>query len=222
MRLMQSLALVGLVGLAACAAPTFEQAAGLGVIPTKQYPLKTETAPTGILLAPHDYGLSQAQGEALEALAVRWKENSEGRVLIESPAGGGPDAGSTAYAARDALERMGVPSAAIEVTSYQAGSPGAPIRVSHLARVAMINDCGRTWTDVTKSGSNQPNVNFGCAVNSNLAAMIDNPNDIDRARGVDPVDAGRRQNVIDAYRRGETTSSQQDDQANGAVSRAVN
>ncbi len=213
-----------LLSLAACARPTYEKAAGLGINPLEQHPLRTIDSPEAILLSQREGGLSANQTDALRGVYAGWRERGHGRILIEAPSGAGPAAAATAYGARDALEYLGAPQGAIELVGYRVdGSPNAaPVRVSFLTEVADVAQCGRSWTDMTKTASNQPTPNFGCSVNANLAAMIDNPADINRPRGIDPVDAGRRQEVIDRYRQGQATSSEKDDQANGTVSRAVN
>jgi pilus assembly protein CpaD len=82
-------------------------------------------------------------------------------------------------------------------------------------------DCGRGWDDITANHANRPYANFGCATTANMAAQIANPADVVAPHAADPADAGRRQTVLDHYRKGELTSSVHDDQANGAVSRVV-
>lgn len=205
----------------ACATPQTSAPRASGH-PHRTDPLQTTAEPHGILLAPHEQGLSQAQAAELTKLADQWRERGRGLVLIEAPTRGGPAASATAQAARDALETFGVPRDAIDLIGYEDGVVRAPIRVSFLRVDAQVDACGRDWTDLTKTGNNQPTSNFGCAVNSNLAAMIGAPGDIDRPADTQPQDAGRRQVVIDKYRAGQTTSSQTDSQANGIVSRAVN
>ena len=198
------------------------QDVAMGITPIEQYPLRTVARPQGILLAPRAGGLSENQSAALTEVAHDWRERGDGFILIEAPAGGGPDAAATAYAARQALETFGVPHADIDLIGYEGRADRAPIRVSFLGLEGHVEDCGRTWGDLTKSGTNQPSKTFGCAVNSNLAAMIVDPADINRARNSDPYDAGRRQVIIDKYRAGTKTSSETDDQATGAVSRVIN
>jgi len=217
--------LAGGLGLlaASCAMPSMDRKdVAMGVTPTEQYPLKTSPQPQGVLLAPRERGLSEAQSAALASIAADWRERGEGVVLIEAPARGGANAATTAYAAREALETFGVPRGEIDLIGYEDVAEKAPIRVSFLALEGHVEDCGKTWGDLSKTKTNQPSKTFGCAVNSNLAAMITDPADINRPRDLGPYDAGRRQVVIDKYRAGEKTSSEVDDTANGTVSRAIN
>lgn len=186
-----------------------------------QYPLAVTTAPTGVQLAAHDFGLSPQQADALRDLVADWRANGEGMIVIEAPACACDDAAATAYDARDALVAFGAPADQIRMLGYDADG-GAPIRVSFQRLSAQTYACGTNWTDVTTLKNGAPNSNFGCAVNSNLAAMIDNPADIVRPRAADPADAARREVVIQHYRAGEVTSSAVDPNADGKVSNAVN
>jgi pilus assembly protein CpaD len=191
----------------------------LGVTPTEQYPLETVPAPEEVYLTAHDWGLSEAQAEALRTVAANWRSRGNGGLRIEAP--NSREASATAYAARDALTSFGVPQEAIAVTGASA-PPTAPVRVSFMGVQGRIHDCSRQWPDLSKTMTNQPTSNFGCAVNANLAAMIANPADIDGPRAQEPADAGRRQVVIDKYRRGENTSATRNEDADGTVSTAVN
>ena len=53
---------------------------------------------------------------------------------------------------------------------------------------------------------NQPYWNFGCAMQRNLAAMVDNPADLVQPRGEIPPYAPRRSVVLDKWHKGQTTS----------------
>ena len=77
------------------------------------------------------------------------------------------------------------------------------------------------WENLSKTGSNRPYSNFGCAVTANIAAQVANPHDFLAPRAEDPADATRRSVVLDKYRRGEKSSTEADSQAKGAVSERV-
>jgi pilus assembly protein CpaD len=80
-----------------------------------------------------------------------------------------------------------------------------------------LNDCSKTWDNLTKTKNNTVSTQFGCSVSSNIALMIDNPADLQHPTQVDPADASRRQLVLTKYRNGQVTSSTTDSQASGAV-----
>ena len=83
-------------------------------------------------------------------------------------------------------------------------------------------DCEGGWDNLTSTRNNGPSTHFGCAVTANLAAMIADPRHLIAPAAVAPPDGDRRQTVLGKYKKGEVTSSTVDQQANGAVSRAVN
>lgn len=207
--------------LSACGTTASRGTGEFSALPTEQFPLATTTEPTGVQLAPHTYGLSPNQAKALQDLAADWRANGEGLILIEAPSCACDDGAMTAYDAREALVAYGAPASSIRMIGYEA-DVAAPIRVSFQKVQAQTYDCAREWDDVTRSGDNQPRSNFGCAVNSNLAAMIEQPSDINRPRETDPFDAGRRQVVLELYREGQPTGATRNDDADATISNVLN
>ena len=49
--------------------------------------------------------------------------------------------------------------------------------------------------------------NFGCANQRNLAAMIDNPSDLEQPRSETPAYTTRRAEAFEKYRKGDPTST---------------
>jgi pilus assembly protein CpaD len=54
---------------------------------------------------------------------------------------------------------------------------------------------------------NRPYHNFGCANQRNLAAMIDNPADLEQPRSESPVYTARRTAAFEKYRKGNPTTT---------------
>jgi pilus assembly protein CpaD len=54
---------------------------------------------------------------------------------------------------------------------------------------------------------NRPYFNLGCATQRNLAAMIDNPADLEQPRAETPAYTARRDIAFDRYRKGTTTAT---------------
>jgi pilus assembly protein CpaD len=193
--------------------------------PTTQFAVTLTHAPDEILLAPHATGLSPAQASAIADLVERWRDAGDGPVTVQTPTRGGAEAYHAAAAVQGALLRLGVLESQIRLIGYDASatpasgdSAVAPIMVGFTHYQARGPQCGRDWQAFTKTFSNQPNSNFGCAVTANFAAMIANPADLAAPRPTDPADANRRETILGKYRRGEATSSSKDSQASGAVS----
>lgn len=189
--------------------------------PTTQFAVTLTHSPDEILLAPHASGLSTAQAAAVGELVERWRDAGDGPVTIQTPAGGGSDAYRSATEVAGALARLGLADGQIKLVSYRAAATSTgvtPIVVGFTHFEATGPKCGRDIHDYTKTFSNQPNNNFGCAVTANFAAMIANPADLADPRPMDAADANRRETILGKYRRGEQTSSTKDTQASGAVS----
>ena len=186
--------------------------------------VKVTALPDEILLAPHAEGLSSAQQQALDALLGRWLRDEGREILVNAPMGG-PNAdiaGRMAFAARLRLVGQGAPPSAVRVVGYDAsGDPAAPLKVGYLRHQASIPSCGQYWENLTATRNNLAYENFGCAVTANIAAQVANPEDLVRPRDSTPVDSQRRDTVLEKYRRGEMTASAKDEQAAGAVSKAV-
>lgn len=207
----RTLAGLGLAaGLAACASPP--PGAQLDPrLPTEIYRAEVEDEPHEVALAVHGWGLSQNQAAALADFAAGWHATGGALIHIHVPTAGEPaTARRFGEMVRDELSDQGVPDGAMQMV--ESGEAGV-LRVGYVRRVAVVPECGVQWSDLRKSATNQVQPNFGCAVTANMAAMIENPRDIDRPRDLAPADAGRRTVVIDAYRQGEATGAQGGPQA---------
>lgn len=186
--------------------------------------VQVEARPDEILLAPHAEGLSANQTQAIDALLARWLAAEAREIVVSAPMGGatGEAGGRMAFAARQRLVALGAPAASVRVVGYDAGgAPDAPLKVGFLRYQATPPQCG-TWENLTATRNNNAYGNFGCAITANMAAQVANPADLLGPRASSPIDASRRDTIIDKYRKGETTSSAKDDQATGSVSKAVN
>jgi len=208
-------------GCASVPKPT-PQAPRQGLTSTEQFTASVDSHQDQVLLAAHTDGLSAAQARALTALVDRWRDTGGGPIVIQAPSHGGGEAYRSAMAIQDALAGLGVRETAIKLVGYEASTAeGAPMIVSFASYEAKGPKCGLEWDSFTKSATNKPNNNFGCAVTANIAAMVANPADLAVARQTDPADAQRRETVLGKYRAGAVTSGAKDDQAGGSVSTAV-
>jgi pilus assembly protein CpaD len=211
-----ALALTGCVGLRA------EGDDPTPLTPTSRYSLQVEPGIDRVALAVHDTGLSANQSQALAAIVDRFSDEGAPVLRIEAPSGNDPVAGDMAWRIKGALEASGLSSYQVQLATYEAPDPRAPVLVGFDTVRAVVPRCGTTWTNLTRSANNAGFSNFGCAVNANLAAQIANPRDIVQPRAMTPVDAGRRAVVFDNYRQGEQTAATQEELVSKTqVSRAV-
>ena len=79
--------------------------------------------------------------------------------------------------------------------------------------MAVAGPCGLWPEDTGPSifdpgyNENKPYFNLGCATQRNLAAMIDNPADLEQPRAETPAYTARRNIAFERYRKGVTTAT---------------
>ncbi len=224
LRLPAALAAVAALASACATAPPANGRQAETLTPLDQYPLHTSERSEDVALAVHAHGaLSPAQQSALAGFAQTWREaGGVATVVVQNPAAAGPDGALTAQAAADRLAALGVPAEALRVGPYDAGPDAAAPVLARFSRLAVdAPDCSKGWDNLVSTQGNGVSTHFGCANARNFAVMLADPRDLQAPRAVTPADAGRRAIVLDAYRKGQMTSSAKDDQANGAISQRV-
>lgn len=190
--------------------------------PTSRYTLQVEPGLDRIALAVHETGVSPNQQDALAQLVSRFTVEGAPAIVVEAPAGEDPVSAEMAWKVRQALVAAGAPEARVQVVSYSAPDPRAPVLAGFETIRAVVPQCGTQWGSLTRTANNAGHVNFGCAVTANLAAQIANPRDIVQPRDMTATSAGRRSVVFDNYRNGRATAAAQEELlTNRRVSRAV-
>ncbi|MEY9180651.1 pilus assembly protein CpaD [Bradyrhizobium sp. USDA 326] len=162
-------------------------------------------------------GLSPAQHSDVAGIARDWTREGTGSVIVDVPV---DTANSRAAAAtyqeiRSVLASGGVPSRAIVQHPYRPEDPGLlpTIRLSYSKIAAVAGPCGLWPEDIGPSildpgyNENRPYFNLGCASQRNLAAMIDNPADLEQPRAETPAYTARRNIAFERYRKGTTTAT---------------
>jgi pilus assembly protein CpaE len=157
-------------------------------------------------------GLSGSQRTDVMGLAQTWVREGTGAVIADVPIDT-PNARAAAASFREiqsVLMAGGVPSRAITLRHYRPDDPRTlpTIRLSYPKITAVAGPCGLWPQDL---GPNIDNVaynenrsyhNFGCATQRNLAAMIDNPADLEQPRPESPAYTPRRDVAFEKYRKG--------------------
>lgn len=158
----------------------------------------------------------------IAAFASGYLRYGHGALILSTPAGAGnaDAANAVAQQAQRALAEAGVNHAAVASSTYDAsGVADAPVVLSFTRFEAQAPECAPLWRqDLAHQSNNQPWDSFGCATQANLAAMVEDPHDLLRARDMDPRDSGRRDTVMDAYRDGERTHAERSPDERVAIS----
>jgi pilus assembly protein CpaD len=167
--------------------------------------------------------LNETQRAQVLAFAHQWRKEATGGILIDLPAGTSNEAAAAGALpeVRSILAATGVPPDAIQVAPYHPNDPlkFATLRLKYPRVAAQAGPCGLWPYDLgptydREHYENREYYNLGCANQRNLAAMVDNPEDLVQPRGETPSYTGRRTTVLDQYHRGQdpSTISQKADQ----------
>ncbi|MBR0715261.1 CpaD family pilus assembly protein [Bradyrhizobium liaoningense] len=162
-------------------------------------------------------GLSAAQHADVTGIARDWVREGTGSVIVDVPVDtANARAAASAYREiRSVLAAGGVPSRAVVQRPYRPEDPGLlpTIRLSYSRIAAVAGPCGLWPEDTGPSifdpgyNENRPYFNLGCASQRNLAAMIDNPADLEQPRAETPAYTARRSIAYDKYRKGVSTTT---------------
>lgn len=162
-------------------------------------------------------GLSPEQRGDVAGLGRSWVHEGTGAIVVDVPVDT-PNARAAASAyheIRSVLMASGVPSNGVLLHNYAPGDPQffPAIRLSYPKIKAVAGPCG-LWPDDLGPSSLNPSYdenrqyyNFGCANQRNMAAMIDNPADLEQPRAETPVYTARRNEEFEKYRKGQSTTT---------------
>ena len=162
-------------------------------------------------------GLSAPQRADVMGLAQTWVREGTGAIVADVPVNtaNARAASATYREIRSILAASGVPSSAIMLRQYQPEDPGTfpTIKLTYPKISAVAGPCGLWPEDLgpniydTGYNENRPYHNFGCATQRNLAAMIDNPADLEQPRPETPAYTMRRNAAFEKYRKGVSTAT---------------
>jgi pilus assembly protein CpaD len=162
-------------------------------------------------------GLSASQRADVLGLAQTWLREGTGAINADVPVDT-PNARAAADSFREIqslLAAAGVPPRGITVRRYHPEDPRqlAAIRLNYPKLSAVAGPCGLWPEDLGPSIKNKNYLenkqyyNFGCAYQRNMAAMIDNPSDLEQPRSETPAYTQRRSEAFEKYRKGNTTAT---------------
>ncbi len=189
-----------------------------------RYPLtaKERTASVDLAIDPAQRSLGPGQLRQIDEVIAVWKRRSDGPLVVSLPQA------TLATDARDAVAAdlgryfaaIALPAEAIIETAYSGDpSQSAPIVLGFSLYEAVAPQCPTyAQTDLSVAFTGREKRAFGCSVQANIAAVIEDPRDLIRPRGQDAPDADRRSTVLAAYRAAQATSAQRTQGERGVVS----
>ena len=173
--------------------------------------LRQQEATLPLLVGASASGLTNGDRMALAGFMQTYAAQGEGSLRVRVPEGS-QNSHAAVHALgdiHDIVAGAGGNPGAVRVERYQVGNPQAhaPILVVFDRLEAVTNACG-SWADSFNPPLEQSDYyNFGCASQANFGAALADPRDLVRPRGVGHPDAGRRAEVLAAYRRGQPTGT---------------
>jgi len=173
-------------------------------------------------------GLSAPQRNDVMGMAQTWVREGTGGIIADVPVNtaNARAASATYREIRSVLAAGGVPSSAIKLRQYQPEDPRTfpTIKLSYPKISATAGPCGLWPEDLGPSlqntgyNENRPYHNFGCATQRNLAAMVDNPADLEQPRPETPAYTMRRNVAFEKYRKGVSTTTNYPESDNAKLS----
>ena len=221
------LLLLGVSALAACAGipkPDLDRVPTASVADRHEPTAEAAVQSLEIAVAPGQIELGARERAQLSAFANDYLRYGHGPLALETPSGGANSEAASVLAAdtRRALAEAGVSYAAIAGSTRDVAGETMPILVSFSRFEAQAPDCAPLWEqDLAHQSNNQPWPSFGCATNFNLAAMVEDPADLNHPRDMAARDSSRRDTVMEAYRAGEQTHAERSSDERVTISNAV-
>jgi pilus assembly protein CpaD len=218
LRLIGALAGISVV-LAACQTSGEVVTASIASDYRQRHPIAvTEADRSIVVFVGHARGsLTAPQRADILGLARTWSQEATGSIIVDLPV---DTVNARAAAAlyreiRSLLAAGGVPAHAITQRPYHPDDPRmlAAIKLTYPRIAAVAGPCG-VWpedlgptVDSPSYEQNRPYHNFGCANQRNLAAMIDNPADLEQPRSETAAYTARRSVAFEKYRKGDPTTT---------------
>lgn len=220
LRNLAPLAAAGLL-LGACQSPFNGRDEALTVQNMHPIAVDTKLVSATFDVGPNTVTLTDDDRERAQGFMADYRQRGLGKLSITAPSGTRNSAAATQIAAElsEVARASGVRVRAVEIAPYRAPeSEAPPIIVSFTAYEATAANCGDFSRNMAFAPLNLSTPNFGCATQHNLAAMVENPEDLVHPRNETPADQLRRQVTLDKYRKGEATASEKSDQGDGTSS----
>ena len=220
---------LGLTAMAACSsyAPSNVPDAYLERTALDRNPIGVEkhTEFLEIAIPAETSELSNADKASIRDFVSAYRDHGHGPLIMSLPASSAnPQMAVAAIAeARAIAYENGVQYDEIAGTNHGAGSDVAePMILAFQRYEAIAPDCpSLAEVDFADIRSNNELPTLGCAVRSNLAAMIADPADLLGTRPLDKADPIRRSVILEKFRQGEETASSRSSAESGTVSQAV-
>ncbi len=174
-----------------------------------------------IKIDPATVKMSATDLKRVESFVTDYRDHGHGQLILSLPEGGVNH--QYARQARAIAWENGVEYEEIADTNHDAAVDGeASLILAFQTYDAIAPACkSLSHYDIGDFSSNNELENFGCAVRTNLAAMIADPADLLGQRALEGGDPVRREVIMERFRQGKSTGAERAGNESGAVSSAV-
>jgi pilus assembly protein CpaD len=155
---------------------------------SEQYPITVGHGPQTLNIANKSGTLQPSQVNAITAFANRAAVAGTSPVHVARPAA---SSSRLSHEVANLLMQQGVAKNSIHMTTYR-GAASGPVKITYRTAHTHVAKCGNWSEDVTNTKFNEPMPNLGCAVQSNIAAMVSDPNDLNGPKPSEPAMASSR------------------------------
>lgn len=202
---LSSLFVLAALGLAGCARDDIAlDDAYVPLSPSERFPIEYSKGPITMEVATTAGSLQPHQVNAVARFGRQSLAGGMTPVVIKRPAGGGASA-QVADEVAGLLLQQGVPREMIRMGTYPAPA-SAPVRIAYVKAFAHTKPCGDWSRDATDSHRNEDMPNHGCAVQTNIAAMLANPQDAVTPEPMTPSEAPSGTAAIKKISNGQSSS----------------
>lgn len=168
----------------------------------ERFPISVEERPVALKVAAGAGRLSASDANLVASLAAVAKRPASSAVTISYPSG-------SRYGRRVAdeaaaiLAAQGVPRGRIRTAAHNGKQE--TVTLGLVTKVAATKPCGEWPENLANNFANTPYPSMGCAMQNNLAAMVSNPEDLVRPRGMPPPQSAAQAKPMENYQSGEWT-----------------
>jgi pilus assembly protein CpaD len=156
----------------------------------ERYPIEVTSGPVKMEISSRRGTLQPSQINAISGFSRQAGNSGSSRITVLRPSAGGAS-GKVARQVYQVLVQSGISPGMIVQKTYPGPSKGS-VQLSYIRSVAVTKECGDWSENLANTSRNEPYPNFGCSTQSNIAAMVVNPNDFVVPRPTTPALAATR------------------------------
>lgn len=184
--------LAGFLGGCALTTPDPLENAYVPFSGSEKFPIEMASGPVTLAVPASRGGLQPAQVNTVAGFARQALGNATSTITVRRPSSGGQ---ATARSIVDVMTAQGISRSRIKLATYP-GPASAPVEVSYVRTYARTAPCGDWSRDLNSTWKNETAPNHGCALHSNIAAMIVNPENVVTPAPVSTAPAASRMSGI--------------------------